>query len=1169
LNNLSKHVWLVAGFACLVIVCGCFELEGMSLPSMQSPRAIVQTPSSPAQGEITITIQLIDREMELTDIAVQYSTDNGQSYNTATLVDPAAALGLATDWYPGITHTLIWDSLSDNIAISGDESVILKIQPLDAGSPVGTKGGSAAFTVNNTAYNQSPTAAASTPAGTLSGNIQINYFLSDAENDECDIVVEYSTDGSNWYGATMGPAGDGTSGLSSSSSGMSHMYLWNSLFDGVAPSDVVNTVRVRITPTDFHAGTAGETGTFSVDNTLVNLAPTVEITNGPAQGATVTSNQVTFGWTGSDMDGAVTGYYYSFDHDPPETWTANTSATSGTLSEGGHIFRIVAVDDQYALSTAASRTFTVNLSAGTIEAGFTASPRTGQAPLNASFTDQSQSTSGITSWYWSFGDGGTSTDSNPSHAYMNEGTYDVSLTVTGPDGADTETKNGYITVTSSGPGTPFELPFEADGMVFDAERYCIYATDQDGNKTVRLNATTGLVDKTVTHTIGPRHLVMTPDGTTLYISLPEVHSYTEDGSGAVAIVELENFTKTGGFDTDIEPYDLVATDSGIVVVGSGSGQWTSIKSYNAVTGEVLGSAGIRMGSMFDLHSDQVQVYSANNGLSPSDIEKFLIHPDGTLTAEGDSPYHGDHRMSGNVWVSPTKDYVVTRGADVFTSTPARATDMRYIHSIDNTSSFSDACFYEPQNVLLSIEGSKVQFYNMASFIRITSVDISSTGWKAGVMGGKVFVALTPVDGKTVIEHFNLPITGGHTNTLPVAVAGYTPTNNLTVSTNITFSAAGSSDEQESSSSLLYRWDFDNDGVFETIWSHNQTAQHTYDTNGLKFIRLEVRDSLGLVSSDTVTAEIGTSYYEAASLSSASVRGFTGAVVVDPVRNYCFMTIPAQEQVVEINLGTGSVERTVSVEGEMESMCITPNGEKLYVSLLVSGHSSYHGDGTGKFAVVNVGTFTKTNVFAINIDPFDIVATDSGVVVISCGSGQHTDIKTYNGTTGEEIGSAGIRQRSYIDLHPDQQQVYAADTDVSPSDIEKYIINPDGSLISEGDSPYHGDHRMSGNVWVAPTGDFVITRGGDAFVSSMNELEDMVFIAEMAEYAIKGIGFIPGKSSIMTLEQDKMKMYDYNNYSYKTMSIVGDDYERMFVKGNTVYIQKASGLYTEFTAVGLK
>ena len=65
------------------------------------------------------------------------------------------------------------------------------------------------------------------------------------------------------------------------------------------------------------------------------------------------------------------------------------------------------------------------------------------------FTDGSTS---ATSWSWDFGDGGTSTQQNPSHSYSVAGKYTVSLTING--GADTQTKTDYIHILPNR-GTPY------------------------------------------------------------------------------------------------------------------------------------------------------------------------------------------------------------------------------------------------------------------------------------------------------------------------------------------------------------------------------------------------------------------------------------------------------------------------------------------------------------------------------------------------------------------------------------------------------------------------------------------------------------------------------------------------------------------------------------------
>jgi serine protease len=69
--------------------------------------------------------------------------------------------------------------------------------------------------------------------------------------------------------------------------------------------------------------------------------------------------------------------------------------------------------------------------------------------LVATFTDASSDSDGtIASRAWTFGDGGTSTATSPSHTYASAGTYSVSLKVT-DNGGLTNTKTVSVTVTST------------------------------------------------------------------------------------------------------------------------------------------------------------------------------------------------------------------------------------------------------------------------------------------------------------------------------------------------------------------------------------------------------------------------------------------------------------------------------------------------------------------------------------------------------------------------------------------------------------------------------------------------------------------------------------------------------------------------------------------------
>ena len=98
------------------------------------------------------------------------------------------------------------------------------------------------------------------------------------------------------------------------------------------------------------------------------------------------------------------------------------------------------------------------------KADFSGSPTWGLPPLTVNFTDAS---SAATAWSWDFGDGGTSTVQNPSHAYSNVGYYTVSLHSSNAYGQDTCTKSNYITVCSGSvyvyPATSLDTSWPING----------------------------------------------------------------------------------------------------------------------------------------------------------------------------------------------------------------------------------------------------------------------------------------------------------------------------------------------------------------------------------------------------------------------------------------------------------------------------------------------------------------------------------------------------------------------------------------------------------------------------------------------------------------------------------------------------------------------------------
>jgi predicted CXXCH cytochrome family protein len=99
---------------------------------------------------------------------------------------------------------------------------------------------------------------------------------------------------------------------------------------------------------------------------------------------------------------------------------------------------------------------------------------------------------------------------------------------------------------------------------------------------------------------------------------------------------------------------------------------------------------------------------------------------------------------------------------------------------------------------------------------------------------------------------------------PIAAFTVTPPNG-TVATVFLFNASSSTDAQDPTSAMQVRWDWQNDGIYDTVWSYDKTETYSFSTVGSHTVRLEVRDTKGLTDNTTriisvIQGEVGTHIY---------------------------------------------------------------------------------------------------------------------------------------------------------------------------------------------------------------------------------------------------------------------------------------------------------------------
>lgn len=168
--------------------------------------------------------------------------------------------------------------------------------------------------------------------------------------------------------------------------------------------------------------------------------------------------------------------------------------------------------------------------------------------------------------------------------------------------------------------------------------------------------------------LAPLSVAVNPSGTRAAVSFDGYATLVDLATPAV--VRTLAVASVGG--------DIALTDRNTAFVFPRSDQWVSIFCVNFDSGLVGPHSGWGpyANARVRLHPGGDYLYSASNGLSPSDIEKYDVRGD-TARAMYDSPYHGDYAFNGDLWLADDGTRIFMRSGNVFLSTASQSSDMTY------------------------------------------------------------------------------------------------------------------------------------------------------------------------------------------------------------------------------------------------------------------------------------------------------------------------------------------------------------------------------------------------------------------------------------------------------------------------------------------------------------
>ena len=769
---------------------------------------------------------------------------------------------------------------------------------------------------------------------------------------------------------------------------------------------------------------------------------------------------------------------------------------------------------------------------------------------------------------------------NPSQAnwrYNLAGLYTARLEVTD--------QNGYMTAVSQDLNIRFEadpdslpgvsFPFFPTDVVYDYKRSRAYVSSKSDSTLYRINLQTGLVEQEYAFEYMPEFMTLDPDSSTLYLALltREHNGVWQDGSheGYIAVFDLESGAKKTQYRINEDPYGLVVTNDGYLYVSSGSGQTTFLRSYLAEDGTEVGHYdGVRERVPLQLNAAGTVIYGADGGNHQSDLYRWTINA-GQIQKSWYAPEWIDYRVSGDLFLSPVGDKLITRGGDVFSVSEQQSSDLLHIGRLSENWPLVDVAYDIDERAVFALYESELRYYNETNLQLAGTIDLGMTGQSVGVKGDSVYVFAFNENNIAHLFVMENPIQGAGGNSRPTAILSIDPPEGNT-RTLFTLDASASDDAETEKNRLLVRWDWESDGVFDTPFNATKIVERQFPIQDTYTITLEVKDHLGAVKA--LRRELVVNFDpDPGSVSEITHDPFelpfdVDDVLFDPESPYAYASSKSDSTLYIVNLESGMIERLYSFGFMPEAIALDPAEETMYIALL----TREHGDGweNGQFGYITAmdrATLTILDQFFIDEDPSDLIVTPDGYLFVSSGSGQWTRLASYRLSDRSYVGETNrsVREGTRIKLHPSGTKLYGADVGLSPSDIHRFSIL-EGQVTEEYDSPYHVEYRKEDNVFIHPSGDYLLTRGGDVFRATDDQATDMEYVVSLENGFFKWIEdmyFDEVDRTIFAVGQDSLWRFDYDDFSRKDAEYLPMEGSFVHVYGDTIYVlsdQDAEGLH---------
>lgn len=181
---------------------------------------------------------------------------------------------------------------------------------------------------------------------------------------------------------------------------------------------------------------------------------------------------------------------------------------------------------------------------------------------------------------------------------------------------------------------------------------------------------------------------------------------------------------------------------------------------------------------------------------------------------------------------------------------------------------------------------------------------------------------------------------------------------------------------------------------------------------------------------------------------------------------------------------------------------------------------------------------RAKVFAIPTAPFDLTATDKGLVFVTGSSGNWTEITAIDAKT-EAVAArwGGVWSRSFLQLAADQERLYFATQGVTPGQVESLHLP---KRMEDKPVQYRSpatDQPLGGDFVLTPDGKHLLSKNGTVLRLSASRDDDLKYATTMEPFLTAAVS--PEMKVVVTATKDNLlKVYSYPDFKLQATHRLG-------------------------------